>query len=137
MEQIGLIEACVDCTDGESRVQWQNVPGETSNFLARAKAKLTCDRTLQHGCTLEYPIRVFLLGPTFPTKFRKLPPSEMKKPYFNIGDFHVSSAQELASALENRVLVGESSWITEEQWEQWEQWGESSRAPVVRPLRRC
>lgn len=100
IEQVALIEAVVDLEDkGKTTVKWQNVPRPTAELATLAEEKL------QQLRPADFPTRVFLLGPLYPTDCEKDTPGGMQasKQYFDIGALSADGPEELARALSGRT----------------------------------
>lgn len=100
VELVAEIEAVVDVDlDSEATLLWKNGANGDSELLSRARKKVT---DLRPG---QGVIRVFLLGPLFPTEFRKDSPGGMQssKRYFNVASIHAKDAEDLAQRLKGRA----------------------------------
>lgn len=99
VERVALIEAVVDVEDnGKTNVKWQNVPRPKNEVANLAKKKLA------QWLPGQYPARVFLLGPLYPTDFRKDTSGGMfgSKQYFDVGPLNVKGSEELAGVLSGK-----------------------------------
>jgi hypothetical protein len=100
VELVSEIEAVVDVDpESEAMLLWKNVATVESELLGRARKKVI---DLRPG---QGVIRVFLLGPLFPTEFRKDSPGGMQssKRYFNIASIDANNAEDLAQRLRGRA----------------------------------
>lgn len=98
---VALIDAVVDLkSPTEHQLLWQNNPESEENLVMRAREKHARFRPDR------YPTRVFLLGESAPTDFRKDTPRGMQgsKQYFWV---NADSASDLATQLNGRTW---SSW---------------------------
>jgi len=100
VENIAYIDAVIDVEDEiTSKLLWNNSNSSTDDLIKRANEKV---KKLRPN---EYPVRVFLLGELFKSKFIKDSSGGMfgSKQYFDISRFKIENAEGLSKILHKHV----------------------------------